>query len=580
MAMTASATNAALGPPIASPMHASWHRRHRGIRRRTDPGIVPGCAIITHGRAGVCGRRLVSRPDRLHRLARERRRRPGGRRVGPHGASQHAGRADDQAPPTTAGTTSTGVAVSTTLTDWTCPRARRPAPGATGSTCPADWSDPSSSRISLPVTVLPANAPTPRDDPIVVRRWPWRPGLTVAGTGASRRSGGTGTSCSTTSGGRPGRAQPRVPRSGTRPSSPTCSGTSRSISSAAIVAALAACRQRLERPGSTSTTTTPRPASATSTPSVTHSATTPGTCSASATAPGSRWRRCVRPPNTVRSVVLDSIYDVTARRDRPDGDRRRAGLPAAGRPLRGGSGLRRAHPDVAATITAVNERYNAAPIVVDVDLEDGADLRRFVITGDGAIGGLFNALYDADVVPLLPSILDGLANGETGVVPELIRRGVASLRRSRTPCRVSVNCADNAEGSTNQWTRRPSAIPGGLHAPRHRRRLFEVAGRARIGHVQRAGRLGHPGSRPRRLVRPVTPPAAVEAVPATSPTPRSACGPTGSRRDRRALRHHRRAGVPGRSDRCGGPVLPCQRARPRLRLTSQAPGLEPDSEQE
>jgi pimeloyl-ACP methyl ester carboxylesterase len=82
--------------------------------------------------------------------------------------------------------------------------------------------------------------------------------------------------------------------------------------------------------------------------------------------------------------------------------------------------------------------------VADVDLGDGAGLRRFVITGDDALGGLFNALYDADLIPLLPSILDALANGDTGVVPELIRRGVSFATAGSDGMSVSVNCADNA----------------------------------------------------------------------------------------------------------------------------------------
>jgi pimeloyl-ACP methyl ester carboxylesterase len=103
-----------------------------------------------------------------------------------------------------------------------------------------------------------------------------------------------------------------------------------------------------------------------------------------------------------------------------------------------------AHPDVAATIAAVNERYNAGPIEVDVDLGEGAGPERFVITGDDALGGLFNALYDADLIPVLPSILDGLANGDTGVVPELIREGVSFATRGSDGMSASVNCADNA----------------------------------------------------------------------------------------------------------------------------------------
>ena len=103
-----------------------------------------------------------------------------------------------------------------------------------------------------------------------------------------------------------------------------------------------------------------------------------------------------------------------------------------------------AHPEVAATIEAVRERYNAMPIQVDVDLGRGAGPQHWVITGDDAMAGLFNALYDASLIPALPAILDGLAAGDTSIVPALIRRGVSFATAAADGMQMSVDCADNA----------------------------------------------------------------------------------------------------------------------------------------
>ena len=103
-----------------------------------------------------------------------------------------------------------------------------------------------------------------------------------------------------------------------------------------------------------------------------------------------------------------------------------------------------AHPDVAATIDAVRQRYNATPIQVDVDLERGAGPQHWVITGDDAMAGLFNALYDASLIPALPSILDSLAAGDTTIVPALIRRGMGFATAAADGMQMSVDCADNA----------------------------------------------------------------------------------------------------------------------------------------
>jgi pimeloyl-ACP methyl ester carboxylesterase len=62
---------------------------------------------------------------------------------------------------------------------------------------------------------------------------------------------------------------------------------------------------------------------------------------------------------------------------------------------------------------------------------------------DDAMAGLFNALYDASLIPALPSILDVLATGDTGVVPALIRRGVAFATGQADGMQMSVDCADN-----------------------------------------------------------------------------------------------------------------------------------------
>jgi pimeloyl-ACP methyl ester carboxylesterase len=349
------------------------------------------------------------------------------------------------APPTTAGTTSTTVAISTTLTDWTCPEG---APA--GARChrldvPADWSDPSSSRISLPVVVLPANAPTRREDAIVIPAGgPGDRGLD--GLRYWRESAiGQERDIVLYDQRGAGLAEPNLecPERDEAFVANLQRDEPFDIERGAIVTAFAACRERLEAAG-IDVDDYDSEASVRDLDAI-REALGYDTWNLLGISYGARLTLAAMrsAPEHLRSVILDSVYDVTA------GGIAQTAIDAerAFQQLADGCAAdpacAAAHPDVAATITAVNERYNAAPIVVDVDLEDGAGPRRFVITGDDALGGLFNALYDADLVPLLPSILDGLANGETGVVPELIRQGVAFATRASDGMSVSVNCADN-----------------------------------------------------------------------------------------------------------------------------------------
>jgi pimeloyl-ACP methyl ester carboxylesterase len=149
-------------------------------------------------------------------------------------------------------------------------------------------------------------------------------------------------------------------------------------------------------------------------------------------------------PEHLRSVILDSVYDVTGGGLAAQAASAERGFQQLADGCAADPTCHAAHPDVAATISAVRERYNATPIQVDVDLGRGAGPQHWVITGDDAMAGLFNALYDASLIPALPAILDGLAAGDTAIVPELIRRGVGFATAAADGMQMSVDCADNA----------------------------------------------------------------------------------------------------------------------------------------
>jgi pimeloyl-ACP methyl ester carboxylesterase len=191
-------------------------------------------------------------------------------------------------------------------------------------------------------------------------------------------------------------------------------------------------------------------------------------------------------PEHLRSVILDSVYDVTG-----------GGLAAqaasaerAFRQLADGCAAdptcHAAHPDVAATIDAVRHRYNATPIQVDVDLERGAGPQHWVITGDDAMAGLFNALYDASLIPALPAILDAWLRATPRSCP---RSSVAaSASRPRRGWDADVGRLRRQRGLGEAADVAAIADPG-------RTRLIvtsalcRVAGAGDLVHLQRARRL-------------------------------------------------------------------------------------------
>jgi pimeloyl-ACP methyl ester carboxylesterase len=349
------------------------------------------------------------------------------------------------ATPTTGATTSTTIA-ATTLTAWSCPEGAPAGARCHRLAVPADWSDPSGSRISLPVIVLPAKGPTRREDPIVIPAGgPGDPGLTGAWYWRDSALGDERDIVLYDQRGA-GLAEPSLecPERDEAFVANLQRAEQFDVERAAIVEAFTACRRRLEAAG-IDLDDYDSEASVRDLDAI-REALGYDTWNLLGISYGARLSLASMrsAPDHLRSVILDSVYDVTSgglAQTAIDAERAFQQLAdgcAADATCAG------AHPDVAATITAVNERYNATPIVVDVDLGDGAGPRRFVITGDDALGGLFNALYDADLIPVLPSILDRLANGDTGVVPELVRQGVAFATRGSDGMSISVNCADNA----------------------------------------------------------------------------------------------------------------------------------------
>jgi pimeloyl-ACP methyl ester carboxylesterase len=310
---------------------------------------------------------------------------------------------------------------------------------------PADWSQPDGTTVSLPVAVLPATGAARQPDAIVVP---------AGGPGFDGL--GDADYYSTT----PLRAARDIvlyDQRGTGRAEPSLECPERdaawkanlqrdapfAVERAAIVEGLTACRRRLEAAGSDlgdyDTEASARDLDAI------RAALGYDRWNLLGISYGARLSLAAMrsTPEHLRSVILDSVYDVTGGGLAAQAASAERAFAALADGCAADPTCHAAHPDVAATINAVRDRYNATPIQVDVDLEDGAGPQHWVITGDDAMAGLFNALYDASLIPALPSILDVLATGDTGVVPALIRRGVAFATGQADGMQMSVDCADN-----------------------------------------------------------------------------------------------------------------------------------------
>ena len=207
-------------------------------------------------------------------------------------------------------------------------------------------------------------------------------------------------------------------------------------------------------------------------------------------------------PEGIRAVVLDSVDDVTS----GGLANRVTGIERAFTRLAEGCATAptcaATYGDLAATIELTRQRYNASPVMVDADLGDGSGPRAFVITGDDMMAGLFNALYDAELIPLLPGLVTDLAGGDTSVIPALLDRGVRFATGYADTMAMAVNCADDAGLGTQAADAATFEDPGRLGLVVAQTGLCPPDWPATPGTFNAPVTSDDPGGRVRRLVRP------------------------------------------------------------------------------
>ncbi|MEM7139565.1 MAG: alpha/beta hydrolase [Actinomycetota bacterium] len=105
-----------------------------------------------------------------------------------------------------------------------------------------------------------------------------------------------------------------------------------------------------------------------------------------------------------------------------------------------------ANPDLAADLAFIREEYNENPI--ELTGEVFGEERTFQITGDDVMGGLFNAMYDTSLIPVIPSVIGQFADGDTTLTREFLDSGLDRLVGSAEGMGWATDCADNGNRST------------------------------------------------------------------------------------------------------------------------------------
>lgn len=150
-------------------------------------------------------------------------------------------------------------------------------------------------------------------------------------------------------------------------------------------------------------------------------------------------------PDRIRALVLDSVYppqigDARHAIDAPTAALDRLIDACADQPA-----CAKAYPDLGAIIDraarSLDENPGVATAEVTVDAKQ-VD-QQFHLVGSDFRSGMYAALYQKDLIPLLPSVIDGLAKGDRSILGVYIETAVPLITGLSEGAYFSVDCADS-----------------------------------------------------------------------------------------------------------------------------------------
>jgi pimeloyl-ACP methyl ester carboxylesterase len=100
-------------------------------------------------------------------------------------------------------------------------------------------------------------------------------------------------------------------------------------------------------------------------------------------------------------------------------------------------------PNLAADLDAAVASLDATPYAVSFTDSHG-DIHELQLTGADFHAGMYNALYDVELIPVVPLLIFQAAQGNFGFLVDLAAQSVPQLTRLAEGARLSIDCADAA----------------------------------------------------------------------------------------------------------------------------------------
>jgi pimeloyl-ACP methyl ester carboxylesterase len=181
-------------------------------------------------------------------------------------------------------------------------------------------------------------------------------------------------------------------------------------------------------------------------------------------------------PEGIRSVILDSSYplQIDLYESLPAGAARAFNALFSG--CAADPKCDAAYPDLEATFFLVVEQLNESPVTLSVTNPLTGKSYDVLVNGDSLIGFVFELLYSANTIPLLPELIYDVHDGDYDITALLLGASLADLEFSSKGMYFSVECGEEAHFSDQEEVSAASDAYPQLRGVFSSDSVFEICG--------------------------------------------------------------------------------------------------------
>lgn len=156
-------------------------------------------------------------------------------------------------------------------------------------------------------------------------------------------------------------------------------------------------------------------------------------------------------PEGVRGVILDAVYPLSeGRTEARLFDTAQRAFDVLVENCRSDMACQQRIGDLGLLLEDTVESFNLTPYSTSVFDEVSGEERSVLLNGADILAGLFNALYDSQLIPVLPELVQSVFERNPAVLDELANRGTNQVNELAEAAFYAVQCRDRGR----QWERK------------------------------------------------------------------------------------------------------------------------------